>query len=336
MDDSQPAAARAASADPHDDLLLPFRTVLSSVEGRVVRLGAVVDEVLSRHDYPEPAARVLGEALALAAMLGAALGTTGRLIVEARTSGIVRSLAVHYEAPGKLRGYIDFDRERLAAAERERTSAGSAKSLAMLGAGHLAITAEPGAGRDSYQGIVALEAGGVAEAAAAYFRQSEQLPTFLRLAVARHYAGERGGGRGQWHWRAGGLLIQHLTAREDDTNASHDAAGAGAMPSSAASDADESWRRARHLASTVEDHELLDPVLSSERLLLRLFHEEGVRVKPAITLTAYCRCSRERIESFLTQFTADDLADLREPDGSVVVTCEFCGRRYPFAGTDMR
>jgi len=92
---------------------------------------------------------------------------------------------------------------------------------------------------------------------------------------------------------------------------------------------DDGWRRALALASTVEDHELLDPTLSPERLLYRLFHEEEVRAFNASPLFAQCNCSRERVENMLGQFSAEDLQGMA--DGNVIsVTCEFCNSRYQF------
>jgi molecular chaperone Hsp33 len=319
-----------ASTAPGDDLVLPFRTVKSDVIGRVVRLGPMVDAILSRHAYPEPVSHALGEALALTAMLGSALKTGAKLILQTKTDGPLDFLVVHYEESGPMRGnvrgYASFDKSDAGlAATKGRSDQG-----AMLGTGHLAMTIDPGGGRDRYQGIVAVAREPLLKAAHEYFRQSEQLPTFIRLAVARHYGpppgGPGGGGPRAWHWRAGGLMIQQLP-REGGTRSelegeAHDLSLEG--------DDDENWNRARHLASTVEDHELIDPMLAPERLLYRLFHEEGVRVVPATGLVEACRCSRERIELYLQRFGAEELAELREPDGSLTVTCEFCSRKYRF------
>jgi molecular chaperone Hsp33 len=311
---------------PDDDLVLPFRTVKSDVIGRVVRLGPMVDAILSRHAYPEPVSHALGEALALTAMLGSALKTGAKLILQTKTDGPLDFLVVHFEQPGQVRGYASFDKSDagLAAAK------GRGDQGAMLGTGHLAMTIDPGGGRDRYQGIVAVAREPLLTAAHEYFRQSEQLPTFIRLAVARHYgpsAGGTSGGPRTWHWRAGGLMIQQLPreggARSKREGEAHDLSLEG--------DDDENWNRARHLAATVEDHELIDPMLAPERLLYRLFHEEGVRVVPATGLAEVCRCSRERIELYLQRFGPEELADLREPDGSILVTCEFCSRKYRFA-----
>ena len=180
---------------------------------------------------------------------------------------------------------------------------------------------------ERYQGIVALTGDGVGEAALTYFHQSEQLPSFVRLAVARHYTAGAKGAPGRWQWRAGGLMIQHL-ARAGGTEAALDEAFGDDEPYS---EEDDDWERTRILASTVEDHELLDPTLPPDRLLYRLFHEEGVRAFPAAPIEAYCRCSRERVEGFLRSFGAKELTDMREPDGSISVTCEFCTKTYRFA-----
>lgn len=295
------------------DALLPFSTVRSGVEGRIVRLASVADKILGGHGYPEPVSRSVGEALALTAMLGAALKPGGRLILETRGDGPLRSLAVNFEAQaiesgralGRMRGYAGFDDAAIEALSN------SSSPASLLGKGHLALTIEAGPGRDSYQGVAALDGGSLSDAARAYFNQSEQLPTFIRLAVARELLPANGGAPPEWRWRVGGVMIQHLAATD--------------------ADAEENWRRARFLAETVKDHELIDPLLPPERLLLRLFHEEGVRVRDAIALETYCRCSRERIAGFLRQFGSAELADLRADDGSVVVTCEFCGTEYVFA-----
>jgi len=314
---------------PGDDLVLPFRTVKSDVIGRVVRLGPLVDAILSRHAYPEPVSHALGEALALTAMLGSALKTGAKLILQTKTDGSLDFLVVHFEQPGPMhghvRGYASFDKADAAlAATKGRSDQG-----ALLGAGHLAMTIDPGSGRDRYQGIVGIAREPLLKAAHEYFRQSEQLPTFIRLAVARHYGPAESGAAGSpraWHWRAGGLMIQQLPreggARSRLEGEAHDLSLEG--------EDDENWNRARHLAATVEDHELLDPTLAPERLLYRLFHEEGVRVVPATALGEACRCSRERIELYLQRFGPEELADLREPDGSITVTCEFCSRKYRF------
>jgi molecular chaperone Hsp33 len=310
---------------PDDNLVLPFRTVKSDVIGRVIRLGSVVHAILSRHAYPEPVSHALGEALALTGMLGSALKDKAKLILQTKTDGPLDFLVADFESPGRMRGYANFDKDDAALAETR----GHGDQGALLGSGHMAMTIDPGSGRDSYQGIVPLANEPLVTAAHTYFRQSEQLPTFIRLAVARHYGPSEGTGVRQWHWRAGGLMIQQLPregGKRKLEGEAHDQSLEG--------EDDENWNRVRHLAATVEDHELLDPTLSPERLLYRLFHEEGVRVVPATALTEACRCSRERIEMYLRRFGTEELKDLREPNGSISVTCEFCSRKYVFADNE--
>lgn len=291
-----------------DDLVLPFSTDKSGIRGRLVRMGSVVDTILSRHAYPEVVSEALGQALALTAMLGQPLGLCGRLGLQTRTDGPLRFLLADYEAPGRLRGYASFDADAIAAMGPRP------KQGELIGSGHMAMTLERPGDEDRYQGIVALEGQSLGAAALAYFRQSEQLPSYVRLAVARHRVS---GGDG-WHWRAGGILIQHPTADVEDND------------SPTAPPDQEDWQRARILAASVEDHELIDPTLSAERLLFRLFNEEDVRVFKGQTLDASCRCSRERVQMFLTRFPEEDLESLREPDGSISVTCEFCNTKYSF------
>ena len=318
-----PAAGRTTPALPADDLVLPFRTVKSDVIGRVVRLGTAIDTVLSGHNYPEPVSYALGEALVLTAMLGSALKTQGKFILQTKTDGALDFLVADYVSPGNVRGYANYDKKDAELAKAQ----GRGDQGALLGSGHVAMTIDPTGDKNTYQGIVAIEREPLVQVAHTYFRQSEQLPTFIRLAVARHYGSAGPRLAPAWRWRAGGLLIQKLPraggTRSELSDEQRDASLEG--------EDDEDWNRTRHLAATVEDHEMLDPTLSPERLLYRLFHEEGVRVTPSTPVAAVCRCSRQRIQMFLERFGPDELADMREADGAITVTCEFCSRKYRFA-----
>jgi molecular chaperone Hsp33 len=304
-------AGRRPSAVVVDDIVLPFQAERSGVMGRLVRLGPAVHDVLTRHDYPAAVSEVLGQALALAAMVGSTLREGAQLILQTQTDGPLRLLVVNYEQPGHFRGYARYDGERVA-----RVAAGD--TAALLGRGHLGLTIDMGPGAEPYQGIVALDGETLVEAAHIYFQRSAQLPTYIRLAVARHYAAGPAHGT---TWRAGGLMVQHLSPERGDEFKSPAAALA----------VDDPWERTRILAATVEDHELLDPMLSSERLLYRLFHEEGARVYATLPIAMRCRCSRQRVERMLRMFSRSDLDDMREADGSLSVTCEFCRSEEQFA-----
>jgi molecular chaperone Hsp33 len=198
------------------------------------------------------------------------------------------------------------------------------------------MTIDPGGEGPRTQGIVALEGNTLAEAAYTYFRQSEQIPTFVRLAVARHQVRAAAGAVPVWRWRAGGLLVQQLPddAGQRSGRVVNDPRSA---VTAAESDDDEvraayeeDWNRARILASTVEDHEMLDPTLTAEQLLYRLFAEEGVRVLDDVPLRAHCGCTRDRVERLLKTFGAAELSDMREPDGGLSVKCEYCSTEHKF------
>jgi len=302
-----------------DDLVLRFRTVNSNVMGRVVRLGPALDAILNRHNYPAKVTEALGQALALVAMLGTSLkGDGGGLTLQAKSDGQLSLLVADYAATGALRGYAVFGDQMDAQDD----------TASVFGDGSLAMTIDPGQGFDRYQGIVALEGQSLTEAAHTYFRQSEQLPTFVRLAVARHYNAEAESDTEKWTWRAGGLMIQHLS-REGGVS-SDLASGQEDEEPPAVGEDNEDWQRARHLAMTVEDHELLDPNLEPDRLLYRLFHEEGVVAFPAEGVRDDCRCSRQRVHNLLRNMGGSDFGDMTDETGQVTVTCEFCSTKYAF------
>jgi molecular chaperone Hsp33 len=306
-----------------DDLVLPFHLVQSRMSGRLLRLGPSVDHILTRHALDEVVGRALGEAIGLTALFATGLRfdsrfTDGRFVLQTKSDGPLGFLVVHYDRPGHLRGHASVKGE----------IPSDADTASILGAGHLAMTIQPGGDLDGYQGIVPLDGMGLLDAAHTYFRQSEQLPTFIRLAVARHFAA------GTWQWRVGGLIVQYVPkAGGDDRPLTP--AEAEARDSSLFGADDEDWRRVRSLAETVEDHELLDPTLSPERLLLRLFHEEGVSVSPPTALEARCKCSRDRIETFLGRFRGEDVASMTTVDGRIEVTCEFCSTVYRFEPSEV-
>ncbi len=199
----------------------------------------------------------------------------------------------------------------------------------LLGRGHLAFTIDRGSEASRYQGIVALEGQGLEAAAHEYFRQSEQIPTLVRLAVAENVTGDGAA------WRAGGLMVQFLPDAPDRVRpADLDPGDAPADYRAHLPEVDDAWIEARTLAETVEDHELVDPTLSSERLLFRLFHERGVKVFQPQAVRDACRCSRGRIDAMLRRFTPQERADMIGDDGKIGVTCEFCSSQREFDPKD--
>jgi molecular chaperone Hsp33 len=286
-----------------DNLLRPFQLERSALRGRVVRLGALVDRVLTRHDYPEPVGRMLGELFVLAATLAGGLKFNGTFSLQIQSDGPVSLMLADCTNEGAMRGYARYDEARLARTEGTDVQA-------LLGHGRLAFTVDQNQLGQAYQGIVELSGPTLTDCMQAYFRQSEQLKTGLKIAVDR--IADADGTR----WRAGGIMIQRLAdeAREDSSEER----------------ALEDWRRTMLLLGTATAAELVDPHLPPERLLLHLFHEEGVRVFTPHGLRFGCRCSRERVETMLRRFPEHELDDMRDDDGDVVVTCQFCNIDFRF------
>jgi molecular chaperone Hsp33 len=321
--------SRAPSALAVDDIVLPFEVSALDLRGRVVRLGPMVDDILEKHDYPPPVARLLGEAITLTVMLGSALKIEGRFILQTQTDGPVRMLVVDFTVPGKVRACARYDKNRVA----EAIEAGKAGPGDLLGEGHLAMTVDQGPEMNRYQGLVALAGGTLEDAAHEYFLRSEQIPTQVRLAVGEELTQADGGARHRW--RAGGIMLQFLPksperARVADLHPGD--APEGVEPHTLPED--DAWVEGKALVSTVEDLELIDPALSSERLVYRLFHEPGVRVFDPGDVRAECSCSRDAVESMLKSFPQDDRDHMVE-DGRISVTCEFCSANYQFAPEDV-
>jgi molecular chaperone Hsp33 len=313
------APQRRPHQNPEDDSVLPFAVEALDVRGRVVRLGHSLDELLANHGYPKLVSLLVAEAAALATLLASSLKFAGRFTLQTQTAGPVSMLVVDIQAPGKLRAYANFDPGRVEGAGG-RYDAGE-----LMGKGHLAMTIEHPGDTNRYQGIVALEGGNLEAAAHQYFMQSEQIPTRVRLAVAE----EMQAGKGS-NWRAGGLLVQFLP--REAARAKQPDLDPGDVPEGTPRHEvkpDDAWIEAQSLVATIEDVELIDPALSSERLLWRLFNERGVKVFEPQKVAAECRCSRERLLSILKNFSEDERASMVE-NGHIGVKCEFCGKRYAF------
>lgn len=284
------------------DRVLSFTIPDRNGRGRVVRLGPVLETILSAHSYPAPIKHLLAEALVVTALIGSLLkDNEGQLTMQAQTeSGIVDLLVCDYRA-GELRGYVRFDEERLG-------MLGANPSLfGLFGKGYLAITFDMATTGQRYQGIVPLEGDSLAEACQNYFAQSEQVPTLIRVEV-------RSDGQG---CVAGGFLVQHLPDGEEGRERLH-----------VRLDHPE-WEHLAALAGSIRHDELVDADLSLEALVWRLFHEESeIRVEAGHPLSRGCRCSVAHYESVIAKFPEEDRIDMRNDHGLIVVDCAFCSRLF--------
>ena len=280
--------------------ILPFHLDERPVRGRLVRLGPLADALLRRHDYRPEVAKLAGEAMALAAGLAAALKFEGSFSLQAKGDGPLSMLLADCTHAGALRGYAKLNEERFAGLETPSTAA-------LLGKGYLAFTCDQGPDMDRYQGIVAIEGETLTDMTGEYFRNSEQLDTYLKLACEETPAG----------WRASALVLERV-------------AGAGGLDQQMdQEEQQEAWQTATILARTISAQELLDDTLSGEQVLHRLFHAEGLRLDRPRPLSYGCRCSRDRLLNVLGGFSNDDLDHMAD-EGTITMTCEFCNFDFRF------
>ena len=287
---------------PALDAALGFTLPARHARGRLVRLGPALDTILSAHGYPPVIERVLAEALVLTALFGATLkDVAGQLTLQAQTKGGAIDLLVCDYRAGEMRGYLRHDPEKLAEMPEEPSL------FALFGTGYLAITFDQAVSGERYQGIVPLEGGSLAQAAESYLAQSEQIPSLVRIGIARAADGRM---------RAGGIMIQHLPEGEEGRERIHTRLD------------HPEWEHVAALGGSITIDELADPALSLETLLWRLFNEEEVRTIPGLPVRRGCRCDPDHVARVIARFPADERAAMLDADGLVHVDCEFCARRF--------
>ena len=292
-----------------DDVVTVFSLDGKPVRGRAIHAGAAIDAALKGPDgaerYPPLVARMLGEAMMVGALVAKALKFDGRLIVQCHgtNEGAISLLVADCHTDGSIRGYARWDDAMLKEVTLDNRNPGAD---ALLGRGTFSMTIDQGVHMDQYQGLAPIEGTTLGECAQSYFVQSEQIPTRVKMALGRVQ-----GADGPEMWRGGAIMIQKIA---DDA---------------ARGDTLDAWTTAETLLETVTDAELIDPDLSQNRLLFRLFHEEGVKVIAQGGVRANCKCSRERLEATLRSFPVEELRDTAE-DGKLEATCEFCGVEYVF------
>ncbi len=313
-----------------DDHVVPFHVEGLDLRGRAVQLGPMLDAILDRHNYPLPVARLLAETVVLTVLLGTSLKFEGKLIVQTQSDGPVDLVVADFSTPDRVRAYARFDEEALAAAEK----GGYTQPHELLGKGILAFTIDQGAHTQRYQGIVALDGATLEEIAGAYFRQSEQIPTKVRLGVAELLDRDENG-KPRHRWRAGGMVAQFLPEAPERMRQPDLHSGDGDDGRNGLFEEDDLWTEAKVMVETIDTDELTDPTVGTERLLYRLFHERGVRVYQPQAVYDRCSCSREKIRNVLEGLSQEDIESSIE-DGLIKVTCEFCSTTYRFQATEVR
>ena len=294
-----------------DDLIRPFQIEGMTVRGRLVRLGPTLHQILTRHDYPDLVSQLLGQAVALSSALAGALKYNGVFTLQTKGDGPLSIMVADVKTPGDLRGYAQFDADAIAAFQPNANPS----IPRLLGAGHIAFTVDQETRTERYQGIVALEGQSLADCAHNYFRESEQIETAIVLACGKAL--------GDGRWRGGAIMLQRLPEGDPAILARGVEIERGVV-------SEDDWRRVVTLLASARDSELMDPNLSGDDLLFRLFHEDGVRIFEPTKLQPGCRCSKKRAERILAQLPKKELPDLAV-DNQLIVTCEFCDASYTFA-----
>ncbi|GHG82870.1 Hsp33 family molecular chaperone HslO [Pseudodonghicola xiamenensis] len=302
-----------------DDTVLPFQLDVSDIRGRVARLDGVLDGILKQHDYPPQVEALVAEMALLTALIGQTIKLRWKLSLQVQSNGPVRMIATDYYAPeeegapARIRGYASFDADRLQ----------GNRPFDQIGAGYFAILIDQGSGAAPYQGITPLDGTSLSDCAEAYFAQSEQLSTTFKLSFGK--STEAGGSE---HWRAGGVMIQHMP-KASPLMAEGERHGEILRPSDLIRDEDgDDWNRVNILLGSAELMELIGPRVSPTDLLIRLFHEEQPRVFDAQPVRFGCTCSEERVRQSLSIYSAKDIATMTTEDGIVTADCQFCGAHY--------
>ncbi|MGR3712500.1 MAG: Hsp33 family molecular chaperone HslO, partial [Shimia sp.] len=309
---------KPANSIAWDDTVLPFQLDKSDIRGRVARLDGVLSGVLKQHAYPETVEALVAEMALLTALIGQTISLRWKLSLQVQTNGPVRMIATDYYAPtedgepGRIRAYASFDEDRLT----------DGAPFDQLGKGYFAVLIDQGEGTKPYQGISGLTGGSLQASAEAYFAQSEQLATRFSLKFGKSI--EPGVGE---HWRAGGIMLQHMPKASPHVSGEGGSGEAGLLLAEdvLTEDESENWNRVNILLDTVEELEMIGPSVPPTDLLVRLFHEEQPRVYDAQTVKFGCTCSEERVRQSLSIYSAKDIKTMTTDDGRVTADCQFCG-----------
>lgn len=287
-----------------DDSLLPFQLDAADIRGRFVRLDGALNQILAQHNYPDPVAMLVAEAVVLTALIGQTIGFKAKLSLQIRGNGPIRIIATDYfapedeGAPGRIRAYASFDAERVNKDE----------PFSQIGKGMFAVLIDQGTGQAPYQGITPLEAGALAKCAETYFDQSEQLATRFALSIAKGKS-----------WRAAGIVLQHMPKASP--------LKVVAEPTDPAVDA-ENWNRATIMLESVQQDEMIGPMVSPTELLFRLFHEDQPRVYDPQPVRFGCTCSEEKVRQSMSIYSAKDIGTMTTDAGTLTADCQFCGAHY--------
>ncbi|MEM7618511.1 MAG: Hsp33 family molecular chaperone HslO [Pseudomonadota bacterium] len=299
-------------ADQTGNIIRPFQLESSSLRGRMVRLDRVLDSILKAHDYPEIVSMALAETITLCALLSSMLKYEGVFTLQTQGDGPVGMLVADMTSDGDIRGCASFDKERVLKMQTDMLESGAPLPL-LLGKGHIAFTVDQGADTDRYQGIVELKGNSMVQCVQHYFTQSEQINTGIKLTV----------GKNGDEWRSAAIMLQEMPEEGGDSTQEKD------VKAPLVSNRDEDdWRRSMMFLESCKDEELLASDLHGHDILIRLFHEEGVRVFDPQKLQHVCRCSLDKVKNIVRMMSEEEREEMRNEKEDISMTCEFCSKTY--------
>lgn len=279
------------------DILQRFVFDSLPIRGELVSLDETWQTILQQQNYPDAIYHLLGEMACASALLAATLKFEGSLTIQATGDGPLNLLMIECRDDFSMRGVAKYSEELVNQVPQD------SKLDLLLGKGKLAVTIERSNGK-LYQGIVPLEGASIAQMLENYLRQSEQLDTCLVLSACRT--------------TAAGMLLQKLPEQKQQDF----------MPTES-----DDWNRIHQLGRTLSSDEILG--LPFIEILHRLFSEDDIQLFSPAEVAFKCKCSREKVVNMLKVIEHEELNDLVKQQGTIVVTCEFCGKAYSFDEIDI-
>ncbi len=269
---------------------------------QTVELNSAWQTGLEHQHYPACVRNLLGELAAAAVLLAGNLKLDGSLVLQAQGDGPIALMVVECTSDFKIRATATLREDAVIDEDADLQSL-----LNTYDNGRFIVVLEPKSGSDlkPYQGIVPLQGKNLAEVLENYMKHSEQLDTKIFLAAN----GEK----------ANGLLLQRLPG----TGGSIEGTDAPEEPS---------WDRAKQLAETVKNDELL--TLPAPELIHRLFWQEDLLQLEPTTLSWHCPCTRERVADMLRMLGREEIETILSEQERIEVACNFCGKPYQFDAVD--
>ncbi len=308
-----------SKANLSGDVIRPFQLEVSSLRGRIVRLDKVLDNILDAHAYPQIVSQLLAETVTLCALLSSMLKYDGVFTLQTHGDGPIGMLVADMSSDGAIRGCASFDAERVFNMQTDILKSKAPLTL-LLGKGHIAFTVDQGDNTDRYQGIVELRGKSLTECVQHYFTQSEQIDTGIKIAVNKE----------DKNWRAAGIMLQHMPeegGEKSQQDSQRNSQEKSIKPPPISNRDEDDWQRAMVFLESCKEEELLSEALHGHDILIRLFHEEGVRVFDPIKLRHECRCSIQKVENIVRMMSQEEREDMAN-ENNLSMTCEFCSKEY--------